>query len=537
MSSNGSLLAVSTISEIKIFHLRASRHPNKEGLKVHKIEAPTCVTAQGSKLVQFSPDMKWLLAIRNDNSIYVHRVVSVPDSISKPRILDKAIVLPRLRRDHATPKSRTGTYGGYSRSIIRAAWSSDSRILVVGDLSGTLDSWVIEGYEDLMLADDNAVQTPKRNLTSDDDDGDDSDDDSDEESNPVVVFGQHWIRNSHAGGLPRLPSFPLILSFRPARSPLPLAIANGHTTVHPTRHNPHAHSHDLPKGEDRLLAVTSLHQVYEFHVLEGRLSDWSRRNPPSGFPHNFKVVRDRAMDCIWAIGGERERVWLYGSTWLWMFDLSMDLPIEPRPLEEGSQPNGDSELTRTSQKRKRQLRRQEQGELIKHSSGAGSRMPDEDITLGVGSKVRKTIGAEESGGQWISLETREARTGDQDDENYSSDEASKGMSGLTRLRRASASDFRDSNHDGGDDVMAGEASSNGDITVERTRQEGPCYWHTYKYRPILGIVPLGQEDGGVTTNGGNVYASEPVVEVALVERPMWDMDLPPRYHGDQEWER
>lgn len=510
---------------------------------MQKIEVPPSLTAHGSKLLQFSPDNKWLLAIRNNNSVYVHRVVCGPDSRSKPYILDKAVELLRLRRSHAAPKPRSGTYGDYDRSIIRAAWSSDSRILVVGDLSGNLDSWVLEGYEDLTLGDEKALQTSKGNLNSNDDDDDDDDDDdySDEESNPTVTFGQHWIRNPQAGGLPRLPSFPLILSFRPARSPLPPALANGHITIHPTRHNPHPHSHDLPKGEDRLLVVTSLHQVYEFQILAGKLSDWSRRNPPGGLPHDFKVVRDRIMGCIWDVIGERERVWLYGSTWLWMFDLSKDLPIEETASEEGSQPKGDSsELTRKSKKRKRQLRREEQRELTKHTTGAGSRIPDEEISLGVGNKVRRTIGPEESESQWVSLDTREARIRDGDDEDYDSEEASEGMSVLTRLRRAPVENIHDSDRDGGDEAMDGGPSSNGEVVIEGKTEEGPDHWHTFKYRPIIGIVPLGKEavgDDDVSTNGGNIYVSGPGVEVALVERPMWDLDLPPRYHGDQEWGR
>lgn len=538
MSSDGSLIAVSTVSEVKLFQLRAPRHSDTDALRVQKIEGPTTLTAHGSKLLQFSPDMKWLLAIRSDNSVYVHRLVCGPDSKAKPNILEKAVKLRRLVRNFPVLKPGSGTFGEYDRSIIRAAWSSDSRILVVGDLSGNLDTWVLEGYEDLTLSHDKAVPTP----TSDGEgDEDVDDDDSDEESYPTVLFGQHWIRNPQAGGLPKLPSFPLVLSFRPERSPLPATLTNGQPTIHPTRHNPYPHSHDLPKGEDRLLVVTSLHHVYEFQVSVGRLSDWSRRNPPSGLPHDFKAVRDRTMDCVWDLSAERERVWLYGTSWLWMFDLSQDLPIERHPSEENAQLNGESsELAKSSQKRKRYLRRQEKRDLMKDTTGAGSKIPDEEINVGVGSKIRKTLGLEPSGGQWVSLETRETRTSDDDDEDHDSDEAWGEMPALARLRRAPADIFYDGHPDGEGEAMHGEPSSNGDVVVDRKVEEGPCHWHTYKYRPILGIVPLGQESvmvGDVTAGGGNIYAAGPGVEVALVERPLWDLDLPPRYHGNQEWEK
>ena len=70
--------------------------------------------------------------------------------------------------------------------------------------------------------------------------------------------------------------------------------------------------------------------------------------------------------------------------------------------------------------------------------------------------------------------------------------------------------------------------------------DGLWCWHTYKYRPILGVVALGIEacaEFQSVSNGGDVYAARRGAEVALVERPMWDLDLPPRYHGDQEWEK
>jgi len=71
------------------------------------------------------------------------------------------------------------------------------------------------------------------------------------------------------------------------------------------------------------------------------------------------------------------------------------------------------------------------------------------------------------------------------------------------------------------------------------------WWNTYKYRDILGIVPIHQpyeihreedddddngdgdeqeEDGDDEYDGG-----EDTLEVAIVERPMWDVALPGRY--------
>jgi U3 small nucleolar RNA-associated protein 4 len=86
--------------------------------------------------------------------------------------------------------------------------------------------------------------------------------------------------------------------------------------------------------------------------------------------------------------------------------------------------------------------------------------------------------------------------------------------------------------DGGELLhMRDEQGANGSGPVEK-RDLKTKYWHTYKYRPILGIVPLQREE-----EEAGVGAALAPVEVALVERPIWDVDLPPRYFADNEWER
>ena len=49
------------------------------------------------------------------------------------------------------------------------------------------------------------------------------------------------------------------------------------------------------------------------------------------------------------------------------------------------------------------------------------------------------------------------------------------------------------------------------------------WWMTYKYRPIFGIVPLN--------------AADQPLEVALVERPTWDVETPEQYFALEEWEK
>jgi U3 small nucleolar RNA-associated protein 4 len=70
------------------------------------------------------------------------------------------------------------------------------------------------------------------------------------------------------------------------------------------------------------------------------------------------------------------------------------------------------------------------------------------------------------------------------------------------------------------------ALTNGDLQLaqrgESVIDTSRYWWHTYKYRPIMGVVPIDGDAG---------------LEVVLVERPMWEMELPPRYFGDQDWEK
>ena len=103
-----------------------------------------------------------------------------------------------------------------------------------------------------------------------------------------------------------------------------------------------------------------------------------------------------------------------------------------------------------------------------------------------------------------------------DDEDQEEEKDEDINSALERLRRS-----------GGED-----ATVNGNKEVARTQDADDDFkheWHTYKYRPILGMCLMG--------NGHEDAAGKGGLEVAVVERPIWEADLPPRYYGDQEWEK
>ncbi|KAG4025809.1 hypothetical protein MFRU_050g00260 [Monilinia fructicola] len=467
LNSAGNLLAVSTVAEIKLFRLKARKPEEGEGLKVSTVSVPLSFSS-GARLIQFSPDGNWLSIIRDDSSIAVARIIQDHASPSSFNIIPQLSRLSRLDRNISKTKL-LGGLGAYERTVTQVAFSSDSRILVVSDLAGFVDTWVLEGIEDLTQK----LEEAQEDDASDDDSEDGSDVEG--EKKPKLIYGQHWTQNPSATRIPKLPAAPVVLSFRPSTRP---AQING-ATPPATRNNPNPVSHELPVAEDRLVIVTSTNELYEFEVLAGSLTPWSRRNPTSAFPLSFRRLADAARGCIWDISDGRERMWLHGVSWLWMFDLSQDFHFEDEEADE----NGESE--NAGNKRKRfQLGK----------SGAGGLVDEEEKETGMSRKVRKLIHEEETQETELDLEDNRGSM-DVDSDDGEIDRELKSV-----LRKKSQRS---------EDEKFGRAAQT---------------YNTLKYRPILGVVEIGE--GG--ENG---------LEVAIVERPIWEADLPMRYEGDQEWEK
>ena len=527
------MLAVSTAAQVKLFRL----NPKLGTYKTQKLEAPSELMRLGAKLIQFSPDRRWFAVVRANDSIELYRINDIETPKTAPQIRSKAVKLKRLDRDFTIRKSQLESLGDYNRRIIRLAYSADSRILVVADISGYLDSWVLEGHEDLSQQEETEISGIKASASSSDED---SDDGSDEENHPMVIFGQHWIRNPSASLIIRLPAAPLILTFRPSSRQSKAALSNGNVGIHPTRHTPHPHSHDLPKGEDRLFVLTAENQMYEFNILSGKISDWSRRNPSSALPQEFRDLRDRGMGAVWDVQKQSERIWLYGVNWLWMFDLSKNLPALDEKLSKPPMLNGDSR-NKPAKRKWENSHDDVFSARPRHDTGAGSRVKDSEIGLGlnVARKVRKIEGPEAANGQFLSFEQEPSPVSDEEAD-YSLTTAST----LVNFRRGgSRQDEEDEDKDEESDhenlpnitTINGDAPPNNTTQITKRSTKGPpSHWHTFKYRPILGIVPLGDETDNETEEGGKEGMSQGI-EVALVERPLWDLDLPPQYYGNQEW--
>ncbi|KAI9832602.1 MAG: U3 small nucleolar RNA-associated protein [Phylliscum demangeonii] len=205
--------------------------------------------------------------------------------------------------------------GAYPRTIGRVAFSADSRILVAGGLDGRFDSWILT---DVATSARNERALPGRTAHS----------------------SRLWSSNPARDLLPNLPSMPLLLIFRPQMG-----------------------THLAGASEDRLVVVTAGHDLWEFNVLAGAFSPFSRRSLTIGSTTGLGEWQDRARGSVWDVGPETERIWIYGSAWLGAFDLSPNAAVEaasPTTCERFDEENG------------RKLKR---SRMPKHTSGAGSRIP------------------------------------------------------------------------------------------------------------------------------------------------------------------
>ena len=521
LAPNGQIIAVSTIAETKFFKLQKKDFALKVRPHTNLLEN----SKTGTRVLQFSPDGHWLLLLKPDNSLSLLRLVE-DNSRRSPVIQPSLVGLQRLRRDPVARKAQHGSLGRYDRSITRVAFSSDSKMLATCDISGYIDTWLLEGYEDLDQEEEKQDSNEQTQFSSDPD----SDSDSETEPPPTLIFGQKWIRNPAGHLILKLEKPPLVLSFRPSppsTSPTPPTLTNGVAGLHPTRHTPHPHSHDLPKGEDRLLIITCDNSILELNILTGRLSDWFRRNPPRLLPAEYRELRDPAKGILWDVNASYTRIWIYGVSWLWMFDPSRDF-LNPDARDNDDDPlsnqkrltNGtsaDNESHETTKKRKRRGK----------DTGAGSRRHDSELNLGISRISKQFEGADPTSSKLITLEQSHnddfasfppsSSSSDDDEDDIATSKA------LLSLRR------------GGDDAMDLDGPSS-DAEEEATNaKKPPAFWRTLKYRPIFGIVPIGNGDEGLQEEDGQQEGGKGGLEVALVERPPWDMDLPARYHGEHEW--
>lgn len=474
MSRDGKLLAIATNTSCKIFVL-SRRKDGSSIRRVRRLESEI-LASQGARHVQFSPDGHWLLTIQPNNGINVYSIQI--DAISKVgyRIEKHPTILKRLERDSLMiDPLRT-----YRSTVCKLTWSEDSTTIVSADLDGNMDIWSLN-EENLKVNGVSKSGPPVTNgntngTTIDADTSEESDDEQSEYSSSTDNPPWKLLRFK----LPKLPASPLLLSFR-----------SGH------------------ESDDRLIVVTLRHEILEFHTRTGRLTDWSKRNPSSQLPSQFSQIKDRVMGCVWDCSNQRQRLWLYGSTFLFMFDMSKDLVIKPKNLiiQDGNR------------KRKRSRLSDGRDLNIKKNNGAGDFAAYQN-DFGLTDLSHPT--------------NKSSRTTTEDDDEEDKDEDDQASlrkgehksltTSLLQLRRQTATATAE---DQPDTDIDNEAETS-DPTAEREKKpaarKNQSWWFTHKYRPILGLVTLAR-DVEAESDDEHGYAIGGDLEVALVERPLWDLDL------------
>ncbi|KAI3399796.1 hypothetical protein diail_5593 [Diaporthe ilicicola] len=300
----------------------------------------------------------------------------------------------------------------------------------------------LAGYIDTWVLHDDYMQNGAKQTEDDGASSSDSSDSSDDDD--ASENGPIWIRNPKASLFPKLSHAPVVLSF-------------SEDALGPELRD------EGEEGPDDyiLLAITAASHIYTFNPLEGSLNKWSRKNPTWKLPAEFRGSRDLIKGVVW----NGSKISMYGASSLFILDLSHDY------TEEESSPS------KKTRKRKRGT-----------DSGAGSKT---EIGRLAPQRVRMSLVGEGKTGQWVDMTDAEPQadgTGDEDENDDEDEEVDGGE--LEKLRKREQLSRRS---EGGADAPGAE-------------EKGKNWYYAWKYRPILGIVPL------------SVDALEiPKVEVALVE--------------------
>lgn len=428
INPEGTLLVVSTTTDVKAFRLSHSSPTKPSDVKLVAAQLPAKLTSSGGSHVQLSTDSSWLALVQDGSRVLVAKV----DNTDKDAMISSRNIFRLARIKREIPNYvRNGGLGSYDRNIVRLAFSPDSKMLATADIAGYIDTWVLRGHGERTQGGQEDASSSESDLS-----------DSDQES--IDPEAELWVRNPNGKRLPKLPSAPVVLSF----------------------------SEDVPgtKEDYSLLVLTSAWNLLVFHPLAGSLTPWTRRHPHKSLPAPVRDLLDVPKGAVW----QGSRVWIYGVSFLAMIDFSRDLPA--------SAPTSGTEVVpaHAGNKRKRNGFR----------SGAGGKTERHSLAPHLVNK--------HADGQDEQMDLDDAKPGDESNSDEEMGDAEGGE--LTHLRQVKSDETP------GTDLV-------------ETGTERKSWWMTYKYRPIFGIVPL-EED-----------------EVALVERPMWDVDMPDRYVTGEERER
>ncbi|KAH8693748.1 putative small nucleolar ribonucleoprotein complex subunit [Talaromyces proteolyticus] len=523
LSSNGSVLVVATMTTIRLFKLRQENNDaNEEGeddeLYIEDLKVPRQLSDNGAKVVSLSPDLRWLCITRPNNDIYLAKLSDSDSPTEKLHIKPTLIHVPRTSRKTTSMRGvNQGTLGKYDRSIRSIAFSSDSKLLATGDLAGNVDCWVLEDTPENHQA--SAVKKVPNGTDSSDDESSEE-----EDGNESIIDGQHWK------ALPTMPSLRAGIAFMSFRPPTSTSESQEPATT-----------------EDRLVVVTSTHELVEYEALKGKLSEWSQQNPKSHLPDDFTGIKDRAMGGFCDVFKGSTRLLLYGPTWMWIFDLTRNFPAP----KTATIPGTSTDLAKTSPNKRKRVEDETREEQRKYNSGAGDLIPVSQAYVSLGTKIRKIEGKELSNAQLVDTEKHRQQRQDVDEDGndnsnpfHVSNEPDFAYirRGITNGEIPSMPSKRLTNGTHKEDEAPLDETDQGNNSdrnnsLQKSSRENQSssslFWHSHKFRDILGVVPLGSQ-GDKKNKNLTTGQKAGIIEIAVVERPMWDIDLGDRYVKEHE---
>lgn len=525
ISPDGSLVVIATVNEVKAFQLRKG---SSGEMVISKIVVPTLAATKGSSGVVISPNGRWVaLANGAENYVTVLEVVGTDtkEDTKKLSFRVKPLRLARLRRT-VPPYAQFSGLGRYDRRVTRLVFSPDSKLLVVGDLAGYIDTWVLRG-PDGILDEVSAADGENGEILDapNDDYGEDSDASSDDEAlnteggDETTARANKWVHSPRAKQMPKLSAAPVVLSFS---DDIPGTDAVTGESVGTTK---------SLASDYVLLIVTATSRMYAFNPLRARLVSWLRRLAPANLPLEFRNIRDIVKGVLW----QGPRLWIYGASFLFMVDTSMEPVVASSSAATSADKGGASLMRLPAPSADPPKRKRKRGD----DSGAGGRMTLPGL---VAQRVQMVVESAEGGGsEWVDVDmedTKGKHSGDDEDEDdgngSESDSDNGGADNHAQKKQPQPQHQTQSPRKTRKQQQQEDEKKKADMQLQKQLQSPqlqlPRWWHTFKYRPILGVVPLAAPSTSATPSSPST--GYPSLEVVLIERPAWDIDVPLRYGDD-----
>lgn len=534
LSKCGKFLLVITATKSKAFYLKENAMKSSTDLlKIEGVSLPKYLENRTIRIAEISPDSGWLFFVDAENRLRLSRIHWDIGDNSGPHLSSEVLELERKSASSYGPQNwLNGTWGAYSRTVSRVVFSNNSRVIAMSDLSGALEAWMLTRQSI------NAPQNEGLPVDSDSEMDVSWDLRRMKKSTPPKMLQDNaaiWRAHSLEHRLPQLSAPVSVMSFRPC-GVKSLEAKDGKTQRNGAIASDALHDeHEHGLLEDTLVVLTSLHELYEFDLVLGKLTDWSKRNPPAHLPEDFKLQRDRAVGCVWQVATNSPKrepcsvIWFYSASWLCMFDISKDCAVKREASLKkihGQFVNGSSLATK---KRKRgtngdmhettSIRNADLSSEDQQDSGAGSRVHEHELTDAVSlatvhSLKRDTSPVEDSyippsNGRQIHLPSQEQSKSLRV---FHDDEPSGSVSGTLR---ESGTVHRHT------DDIPGPTDGKNQTNKNRVEVQQQQFYLTTRYRNIIGIIPMGQRSNEGLGNGD----TDAILEVAIVERPLWEADL------------